>query len=94
MTDLYEYFFLKVKFSMSSVDLTLNELASFTEAIYMEPFPNQFNWTFEGTQITVSNDENPSRISFDQLGEYYVSLEIADEFGFRNQEFSRIRLRY
>jgi hypothetical protein len=82
MTDLYEHNILKVNFSMSSVDLILNEKVNYTEAVYMEPFPNQFNWTFEGTSNGVSSDENPSGITYDQVGEHNVTLEITDVCGY------------
>jgi hypothetical protein len=82
MTDLYEHNILKVNFTMSAVDLQLNETVSYTEAVYMEPFPNQFNWTFEGTQSSASNSENPSGVSYDQLGSHSVTLEITDECGY------------
>ena len=67
---------------MSAVDLQLNESVSFTEAVYMEPFPNQFNWTFEGASNGVSNDENPSGITYNQVGEHNVTLEITDVCGY------------
>lgn len=82
MANLYEHNILKVKFSMSSVDLLINESVSFTEAVYMEPFPNQFNWSFEGTSSAISNDENPTGIAYNQIGHHDVTLEITDVCGY------------
>lgn len=82
MTDLYEHNIKKVKFSMSNVEINTGGSVDFTEAIYMHPFPDQFTWTFTGTQNGISNDENPSGIVFNQIGKQDITLEISDACGY------------
>lgn len=82
MTDLYEHNILKVRFTMSQFNIESNVLVNFTEAVYMEPFPDQFNWLFSNAETTSSTAENPSGIEYVQLGQHSVTLEITDECGY------------
>lgn len=82
MTDLYEHNILKVRFTMSQTELQSNQLVNYTEAVYMEPFPNQFNWTFNNAETVSSSSENPNGIEYIQTGDHSVTLEISDECGY------------
>lgn len=82
MTDLYEHNILKVRFTMSATTIQKNATVDFTEAVYMYPFPDQFDWTFNNAVTTTSNAENPSSIEYAEVGNHSVTLEISDQCGY------------
>jgi hypothetical protein len=82
MTDLYEHNITKIRWTMSKTSLNVGEIVSFTEGIYMFPFPNNFLWDFEGANTISSTAENPSNIQYDTQGNYDVKLTIQDECGY------------
>lgn len=79
MKDLHEHNILKVNFNIEKTNLVINEKTSFNELVYMEPFPFYFKWTFEGSEIDSSTNENPEGILFNQIGSHSITLEIKDE---------------
>lgn len=42
--------------------------------------PSQWEWTFQGTDITTSNDQNPT-VTYTQEGSYGIKLEVANDLG-------------
>ncbi len=42
--------------------------------------PNQWTWTFEGANITTSNEQNPS-VTYSNPGTYQVSLQATNDYG-------------
>lgn len=83
MTDLYEHNINKVRFNLSTTNLTEGEVVDYLERIWMEPFPNSFIWNFEGGDEASSTQENPSGILYHNNGFYDVTLSIADACGYQ-----------
>ncbi len=82
ISDLYEHNIDKVRMSLSATSINQGDQINFLERVWMDPWPTNFDWSFEGAETTTSEDENPSGITYNSVGNFDVTLSITDECGY------------
>jgi len=66
-------------FSASMTDVALGQSINFTDGSFGDVV--SWNWTFEGGTPATSTQQNPSNITYNENGDYSVSLTISDAQG-------------